>query len=476
MKLPSRGKFSIVRRLTALTVVVSALALLVNGLLISLAVRPLFDDLTESLSRQVGAVRSALQEAPRAARVTQALALSSTGLHVHRARPVASAPAFAGDDDELQVPRGDSFLDRLHALLGPDVALNLVRRDSGDSKPQLIARFLIDGEPWAIEFPEPHGSPREPLWSLLTALIFAALLPLIAMVAGIRLITRPMARLARDVADRSDRLRPLDLSHPVGSELREIYTSFNGLVKAVTAAGEARRNMLAGISHDLRTPLARVRLRAEIECSKHTARSLLADCDTLDRIIGQFLNYAQAEAGVSIGECEPLAELIRHIGSFYADRGVAFELQDGVAAELAYPDLAIWRIVTNLVDNALAHGQAPVRVIVEAAASECRISVSDAGRGIALSDAENAFKPFVKLRASAGGAEGDFGHCGLGLAIVAQLCNELGGAIFHRPFDGSSSAVGVVLPRDQAGDMPSKRVLSEVSAGFAPSHTFSNAL
>jgi two-component system osmolarity sensor histidine kinase EnvZ len=398
------------------------------------------------------------------------------GLRVHRSAALAQAGAQADDDDEAPGRAPDSFLDRLGGLLGPDVALNLTRRDASRSPPQLMARFVIDGEPWAIEFPEPHGSRREPLWSLLTALIFAAVLPLIAMVAGIRLITRPMARLARDVADRSERLRPLDMSHDVGSELREVFLSFNGLVKAVTASNEARRNMLAGVSHDLRTPLARLRLRAEIECSKETALALAADCDTLDRIIGQFLDYAQAEAGVSLGVHEPLAGLVRHLGTFYAERGVQVEMQDSAAAEVSYPDLAIWRIVTNLVDNALAHGQAPVRVIVEVAANECRLSVSDAGRGISVSDAENAFKPFVKLRAQRTGPEGDFGHCGLGLAIVAQICAELGGRIFHRPFDGASSAVGVVLPRAQAGDRPSNRVFSEVSLARAPSQTLSKAL
>jgi two-component system osmolarity sensor histidine kinase EnvZ len=467
-----RGTFSIVRRLTALTVVVGVLALIINGVLISLAVRPLFDDLNESLAGQVAAVRIALQASPASSRPQQARALSSMGLRVHLAVP---EPVPSGPGNEQTAQTTDSFLERLRGILGPDVKLGLVYRDTSDAKPQLIARFLVDGEPWAIEFPEPHGSPHEPLWSLLTALLFAALLPLVAMVAGIRFITRPMARLAREVADRSDRLRPLDMSHAVGTELREVFLSFNGLVKAVTTANEARRNMLAGVSHDLRTPLARLRLRAEIECSSDTARALANDCDTLDRIISQFLDYAQGEAGVSIGEPEPLGELIRHIVSLYVDRGLSLEMADTDAAEVMFPDLAIWRIVTNLVDNALAHGRAPVRLIVEVGATECRLSVADAGAGIAVSDAENAFKPFVKLR-SRRVAEEELGHCGLGLAIVAQICAELGGRIFHRPFDGNDSAVGVVLPLDQAGDRPSSRVLSEVSAGLAPSQTFSNAL
>jgi two-component system osmolarity sensor histidine kinase EnvZ len=465
---PPGKTFSIVRRLTAWTVVVSIFALVVNGLLIFLAVRPLFEDLTESLAGQVSAVRSALQEAPPPRRDQQARSLSSTGLQVRRASPT---PEQQEADYGSLLP-SDSFLQRLRMLVGPGVDLSLMRRhDANGPNPQLLARFQIDGDPWTIEFPEPHGSPREPLLSLLAALLFVAIVPLVAMLAGIRLITRPMAHLAREVADRSDRLRPLDLDQPVGTELREVFLSFNGLVKAVTAANEARRNMLAGMSHDLRTPLARLRLRAEIECSKETALALAIDCDALDRIIGQFLAYAQGEAGVSLGVAEPLGELVRHVGSFYEDRGVTIEMRDDEASEVAYPDLAISRIVTNLVDNALSHGKAPVAIVVEIDASTCKLSVVDGGRGIAASDAENAFKPFVKLH-----AEGDFGHCGLGLAIVAQICTELGGKVFHRPYDGVSSAVGVLLPKHYVGDVPSNLGLSDESMGLAPSHTFSRAL
>jgi two-component system, OmpR family, osmolarity sensor histidine kinase EnvZ len=471
-KLPKGGSFSIVRRLTAWTVAVSIFALLVNGLLIFLAVRPLFDDLTESLAGRVAAVRSALQESTPAQRGQQAQSLSSLGLRVRRASSVAAdSPSEAG-----RAPLSDSFLERLHSLLGAGVDVSLVRRNESGANAQLLAKFSIDGEPWTIEFPEPHGSPREPLWSLLVALLFVAIVPLVAMLAGIRLITRPMAHLAREVADRSERLRPLDMSHAVGTELREVFLSFNGLVKAVTGANEARRNMLAGVSHDLRTPLARLRLRAEIECSKETALALENDCDALDRIIGQFLAYAQGEAGVSLGVPEPLAELVRHIGSFYAERGVSIEMQDEAASEVSYPDLAIWRIVTNLVDNALSHGKLPISIVVEVDAFDCRISVNDAGTGIPASDAENAFKPFVKLRSETPGVDGDFGHCGLGLAIIAQICAELGGKVFHRPYDGTLSAVGVLLPRHYAGEAPSSLGLSDGSVGLTPSQTFKSAL
>src|SRR5450755_2260643 len=125
-----RGTFSIVRRLTALTVVVGALALIVNGILISLAVRPMFDDLNESLAGRVAAVRTALQGTPLAGRAQQAQALSSMGLRVHRA-PAGPASSDQGGASAAQ----DSYLEPLRGLLGAGVELNLVRRDTNDMKP-----------------------------------------------------------------------------------------------------------------------------------------------------------------------------------------------------------------------------------------------------------------------------------------------------------------------------------------------------
>jgi two-component system osmolarity sensor histidine kinase EnvZ len=386
-------------------------------------------------------VQAALQSSPPVARAEMARALSLAGERVHRA-----SESGADSTIEQQLDATDPFLAHLRPLMAPGFDLSLRRSAGTPDRPRLRAAFAVDQERWVIEFPEPHGSPREPLWSLLVALVFVGLVPFFALIAGIRLITRPMARLAREVAERSDRLRPLDLHRGAGLELQEIALAFNGLVSAVLSAHEARRNMLAGVSHDLRAPLARLRLRAQIECQARTARALETDCLALERIIGQFLAYAQGEAGVSLGVAEPLAELARYIGSSYADRGVRVEIDDEIAARVAYPDLAIWRIVTNLVDNAIDHGLPPVVLHIAVDACDCRITVHDGGAGIAPDQVEQALKPFVKLRKPAGGRDAELGHCGLGLAIVGQICQELGGRVLCATADGVGSAVGVVLP------------------------------
>jgi two-component system osmolarity sensor histidine kinase EnvZ len=423
------------------------MALVLNGFLIFVAIRPLFEEVADSLAGEIAALRLAMRISNPAQRSQQAQSLSLAGTQFHKDEGRA-ARRVVGDAAER--PSEHPFLDRLHGALGPGVDLALIHRDDRAPTLQLQAAFDIDGERWVLDLPEPHASSREPLWTLLVALGFAGLVPLLAMVAGIRWITRPMAKVAREVADRHEHLRPLDVDQPVGSELQEIITSFNGLVQSVTASDEARRNMLAGVSHDLRTPLARLRLRAELECTPETARAMEVDCDALGRIIDQFLAYAQGEAGVSLGVAEPLAELIRQIESQYEGRGVKVEMPNEVVGRLTYPDLAIWRIVTNLVDNAIAHGKLPVTVTVDADDAECRFIVRDAGRGIRPVDLEHAFKPFAKLRATNRDSRDEVGHCGLGLAIVAQICAELRGRAFDLPFNGKTSGVGVALPRIDA--------------------------
>lgn len=309
--------------------------------------------------------------------------------------------------------------------------------------PTLQASFSLDGQRWVIDFPGGEEPGRTPLLLGLAALALVGLAAVLASAMGVRLVTRPLARIADEVADRQKHLRRITVRDDEGHELQQIVAAFNGLVHAVTLHAAARAQMLAGLSHDLRTPLARLRLRAECECAEKTAQAMDRDFDALARIIGQFLGFAQGAAEVSLGVDEPLAPLLRHAVQRYAGQGVRLSLDEAAAAGCAYPDMAITRILGNLIDNALVHGQAPVTVQVETTPQECRLWVRDGGRGIPAAALPQALQPFVKL----GPPTDALGHCGLGLAIVAQICERLGGRVLHQGFDGSGSAVGVALPR-----------------------------
>ncbi len=431
-----RSSFSIVRRLTALVVAVSLLLLCLNAYLLFSVIQPLVDDRIASQAKEIDIVRTALQGVPVEHRSTLAEAFARAGMRVTKGE------AAAAEDPQLHMREPFRMLEHLRAKVGPGVRVTWEQGASPLQPPVLRAAFDIDLEHWIAEVPVGKPPSMGPVQSGLMALALVGLAAGIAIVMGVRLITRPMAMLASQVAERHNDLRLIDESQPVGIELQQVIRAFNGLVHATNRAKASRSHMLAGLSHDLRTPLARLRLRVECECAEQAGQKMERDFDALAHIIDQFLAYTQGEADLSLGTPEPLAGLVQHIVLDYGDQGVQVVISDPIAGNAPLPDLAVQRMLTNLIDNALAYGKAPIVVTVDGHDGACRLMVSDAGRGIPAGALKQALEPFVKLSNDTG----KLGHCGLGLAIVAQIAGQLQGQVVQRAFDGRSSAVGVALP------------------------------
>ncbi|GAA0770971.1 HAMP domain-containing histidine kinase [Ideonella azotifigens] len=431
------ASFSIVHRLIGLAVAVGLLSLALNGALIFRAIDPLGEDLTEALHRQIATARLTLQRAPADQRQALAEELQALGLHLRRAPPpVPQSP-------------GEPLMARLQALLGPEVRLTRQAAPdaSADATTHLQASFQVNGEDWQLLLPTHTPPPGGPLLPLLAALAAVGLAAALTLVLGIRLITRPIARIADAMAERAGALRPLEAPPAAGRELQPLISGFNRLVAALMQAQASRRQLLAGLSHDLRTPLARLRLRVDVECPAAVAERMAPDFDAVERFVGQFLGFARGGAEISLGQPRPLAAQLHALATQYAAQGVQLQIEDSAAAErTGYPDLAIQRLLGNLVDNALAHGRPPVRIVAEGDADECRLWVRDAGPGLPPAGLSEALQPFVRL----GPGNGLGGHAGLGLAIVAQLSAQLGGRVTQQPFDGQGHALGVALPRQRS--------------------------
>jgi two-component system, OmpR family, osmolarity sensor histidine kinase EnvZ len=296
----------------------------------------------------------------------------------------------------------------------------------------------VDTQTWWLTF---RSNRPSLLWGMLPVLLIAIAAAL-ALVLGVRLITRPMSQLSQDLLARRYELRRIDEPPDVSIELRGVIRSFNSLVHAVELSAESRRNLLAGVSHDLRTPLARLRLRVEIECPEAVAQRLEIDFLAIGRIIDQFLAYAQGQSGVAIGRMRPIAGLIDEVVSRYQAEGADVSFIRAEAVHLNVPDLGVQRALINLVDNARSHGRGAVEIELWAEHDEVLVIVYDHGRGIAEHEFEKSFQPFVRL----GSSTDREGHCGLGLAIVAQVAEQLGGRPVCKAFDGQRSGVGFGLP------------------------------
>jgi two-component system osmolarity sensor histidine kinase EnvZ len=207
-------------------------------------------------------------------------------------------------------------------------------------------------------------------------------------------------------------------------ELRELTRGFNQMVREVSRTDQDRAVMLAGVAHDLKTPLARLRLRAEMMEEAKLRDGVVRDVDSLAHIVDQFLVFAHdgtdRSESVEVDEqCERIARSYRAVAP--GSPSVRTELAAGPGFRL--PTATLERILSNLLDNAHAYGAPPVVVATARTQTGWQLIVSDAGRGISPHDLVNASRPFVRLDPARGGN----GHSGLGLAIVERLVRRLGG-------------------------------------------------
>lgn len=283
------------------------------------------------------------------------------------------------------------------------------------------------------------AGPAAPIATLIL-LGAAALLTLGASAVSARRLTAPLAELASAAARlaQGERVEVATSSGP--SEVRSLAVAFQSMSHRLAELDEQRELMLGGISHDLRTPLARLRVAVELlgECDQALTEEMTANIEEIDRMIGQFLHYIRA----SYRETAANASLDTIVGQALA----IYATDDRVRLELGAPDSrwfapeSVRHAVMNLVQNALEYGRPPVTVRTSASSAEIRIAVHDLGAGLSEAEWAEAVRPFRRMRDRPGGA-----HTGLGLAMVERLVHVCGGSIEAKRVDGGFS-VTVRLP------------------------------
>jgi two-component system osmolarity sensor histidine kinase EnvZ len=258
--------------------------------------------------------------------------------------------------------------------------------------------------------------PRAPVMSL--ALVAAALV-ITTLYLELE-VRRPLAVLRRSLntVDLDSRLEPLPEEGTAA--VQQVTMRFNAMLRRLELGRREQATMLAGIAHDLRSPLTRLRLRLAMR-GKEEERNL-ADLDALERITGQFMAYAASRDGETAVEV-PLEQLV---GEALAGVEVPLELQLMPLQRQVQPT-ALSRAVVNLVDNAMAYGRPPLRVSLREGTDPDGfvIRVADCGEGIPPDQWGRALEPFQRLDAARGGS----GHCGLGLAIAQQVAVAHGGQL-----------------------------------------------
>lgn len=236
-------------------------------------------------------------------------------------------------------------------------------------------------------------------------------------------------------------------------ELRAVASAMNRMQQRLAQFIRERTNMLAGISHDVRTLLTRLRLRLEYLPDPAMRGKCVADIDYVIRLLDQHLDFARADAAREPPTRVDLAPLVRDLCEDAAERGEAARFAGPESLPIEGRPDALKRAIGNLIDNAIAYG-GTAEVTLDAEAGLVRVSVADRGQGIPVAERETVFEPF--RRATLERPDGAAPRVGLGLAIARAILRGHGGdiAIADRPGGGtivtaSLPAFGIAAPLER---------------------------
>ncbi len=342
-----------------------------------------------------------------------------------------------------------AVLRELATQLGPGTELAGAVND----EPGLWVGFRIESDAYWLQLdPGRFANVGGRTW--LIWLVTAAGLSLAgaALIAG--LINRPLKELsfaASRVRDGDFDASRLD-EEVATSEIREVNIGFNRMAQQLAKIEQDRAVMLAGISHDLRTPLARLRLETEMSVADHDARShMAADIDQLDAIIDKFLDYARPDHA----ELRPirLGDVVHacvHALHDHGDMEVRIDVPSSLVVLADEVELA--RVLANLLENARRYGKTPetgvARVEVTARGRDdwVLLKVRDHGLGVAPEMLPNLMKPFFRGDAARTAATG----AGLGLAIVDKTVQRMGGSFALANSSSGGLAAHIRLQRPRA--------------------------
>jgi len=262
------------------------------------------------------------------------------------------------------------------------------------------------------------------------------------------LINQPLARLAAATRSVANGRRPDPLPETGLKEIREANHSFNQMVDDLTRIESDRALILAGISHDLRTPLARMQLELEMSGLQEDAREgMRSDLEQMDAIIGQFLDYARTNDSASFAPVDLGALLAdaAHEAERLPDVRVTVDIADGV--EVMGHDIDLKRVVSNLIENARRYGRTPgthrtdIDLACRMEGHQAILEVADHGPGVPDGEIDRLLRPFTRMDSARSQANG----AGLGLAIVNRIVLRHGATLRLQNRDEGGLSVQLVF-------------------------------
>lgn len=263
-----------------------------------------------------------------------------------------------------------------------------------------------------------------------------------------RLLNEPLARLAYAARLMANGKSPEPLPEKGVSEIREANHSFNQMVKDLERVDSDRTEILAGISHDLRTPLARMQLELEMSSlSEESKEGMQSDITQMDAIVGQFLDYARLNNPAN-SETVDLSTLVHFLvddARRHPDMNIETDIEEGL--QIIAVEIDIRRLINNILTNIDRYGRsedgiARVDVVCRRQGDGVLIEIADHGQGMPQDSFERMLRPFTRMDDARGQANGS----GLGLAIVLRIAKRYRGRVMLDNRKEGGLIVSVLFP------------------------------
>jgi len=355
----------------------------------------------------------------------------SEGLRVQMAESGDTLKALPDQPPELRM-----MVEKVRDSLGGNTRFAAER----NGVEALWVSFFIGDEEFWIALPRERI--EHPVSQML--LIWGGVVLALAMLGAYfiaRQVARPLKRLAQAAQQVGQGVTPQPLPERGAQEIVAVSRAFNQMSADLAANERERALVLAGISHDLRTPLARIRLAAELSADESLRDGLAADVEQMDAVIRQFLDYARLD------ENEPAVStyvqaLMQETAQQFAAQAKSLTLDLQPLPPLAMRPLLLKRALSNLLDNAVKYGGGEITLQLRQDGNKVVLAVADRGAGIPAAQREAAKRPFVRLENARSDATGS----GLGLAIVERAARLHGGEFYLEDRAEGGLEAKLVLP------------------------------
>lgn len=349
-----------------------------------------------------------------------AMVLSGVRLKVLLEAQAPAAPANTLPPDDSSVELEELLRP---ALGGRDMHTYLERRETGGVY-RVTDVQMHDGS-WArFDYQRPPSLSQWPYPLLLESLVLSIAIVLVSLFA-MRWVTRPLSTLARaaDELGRDLNRPPLPEQGPL--EVRAAAAAFNTMQARLRDYIYERTRILTAVSHDLRTPITRLRLRAELLADEELKAKLVRDLQEMENMTNATLSFLRGFEEREALQSVDLMALLESVETDSTDTGYDTQLQGRIERPVMLRPRALRRLLDNLITNAIRYGKRAM-VTVEDLGSDVVIRVRDAGPGIPPEELDKVFEPYYRLETA---RSQDGGGTGLGLSIARNIAELHGGTL-----------------------------------------------